>query len=122
MIYTSYFAMMDKLPENVVPVSICCSAPDFFKGIQYKKLAPSYTLLKKYKTNNDDEFYSKYFKDNILGDLSASRVIQELEYLGEGKDIVLLCYEKTEDFCHRHLVAEWLTKNGCRCEEIVFDE
>ena len=34
-------------------------------------------------------------------------------------DIALLCYEKPDDFCHRHLVADWLNKNGYKCEEYV---
>ncbi len=122
MIYTSYFGKMNKLPKDIVPVSICNNAPEFFKGIQMKKLGPSYGLLTRYKKNQDNEFYEKYFKDNVLGDLSASRIIQELENIGNGSDVVLLCYEKSGDFCHRHLVAEWLTKNGCKCEEMMFDE
>ena len=28
-----------------------------------------------------------------------------------------LCYEKPGDFCHRHLVADWLTKSGVNCIE-----
>ena len=31
--------------------------------------------------------------------------------------IVLLCYEKPEDFCHRHLVREWLCRNGYHAME-----
>lgn len=26
---------------------------------------------------------------------------------------ILLCYEKTGDFCHRHLLAEWLGYKDC---------
>ena len=33
--------------------------------------------------------------------------------------VVLLCYEKRGDFCHRHLVADWLNKNGFNCEEWI---
>lgn len=32
-------------------------------------------------------------------------------------DIALICYEKPSDFCHRHLVADWLIKNGFKCRE-----
>ncbi len=31
---------------------------------------------------------------------------------------ILLCYEKPENFCHRHILAEWLRKNGYKCEEL----
>ena len=39
MIYTSYFAKLRSLPENIVPVSICGKAPDWYKGLQYKNLS-----------------------------------------------------------------------------------
>jgi SAM-dependent methyltransferase len=31
--------------------------------------------------------------------------------------IALICYEKPSDFCHRHLVADWLNENGIECKE-----
>lgn len=37
-----------------------------------------------------------------------------------GKEICLICYEKPSDFCHRHLVADWLNKNGVKCKEYEF--
>ena len=40
-IYTSYFANLKNLPDNVCPISICGKAPDWYKGLQYKKLAPT---------------------------------------------------------------------------------
>lgn len=33
-------------------------------------------------------------------------------------DIALICYEKPSDFCHRHLVAQWLRDNGFGCSEM----
>jgi uncharacterized protein (DUF488 family) len=27
-----------------------------------------------------------------------------------GEDAILLCWESPEKFCHRHLVADWLSK------------
>lgn len=48
-------------------------------------------------------------------------MIKELNYLVSDADddaaIALICYEKPSDFCHRHLVAEWLNQNGYKCEE-----
>ena len=38
---------------------------------------------------------------------------------GYDKDVALVCYEKPSDFCHRHLVADWLNKNGFECKEFV---
>lgn len=43
MIYTSYFAKLKELEKhNIIPISICCKAPDWYKWLQYKKLAPKY--------------------------------------------------------------------------------
>ena len=39
----------------------------------------------------------------------------------ENSKIALICYEKSEDFCHRHLVAYWLKCNGYECEEYKED-
>lgn len=45
MIFTTYFAKLKSLPSNTVPISICGKAPDWYKGLQYKKLAPKYRFF-----------------------------------------------------------------------------
>lgn len=108
MIYTSYFANIKNLPETICVVSIAGKAPDWYDGIQYKKLAPKYWFFKKYKEDSDEQFYTEAFNREVLGALEVHKVITELENLASGKDICLLCYEKPCEFCHRHLVAKWL--------------
>lgn len=121
MIYTSYFAKVKALEnKNIIPISICAKAPDWYKGLQYKKLAPKYQLLMEWKKTHDNDYYIERFKSEVLDRLDATSVIKELNYLApnvNGKDIALLCYEKPADFCHRHLVAAWLRQNGFECEE-----
>lgn len=34
-----------------------------------------------------------------------------LEAVAKDRDIVLCCYEKPDEFCHRHILAEWLGKD-----------
>ena len=119
MIYTSYFAKLKSLPEHIVPISICGKAPDWYKGLQYKKLAPKYDFFMEWKKNHDNDYYIKCFNEQVLDKLNVRRVIEDLEYLTGHyvSDIALICYEKPSDFCHRHLVADWLNKNGFKCEE-----
>lgn len=117
MIYTSYFAKLKLLPDNIVPIAICAKAPDWYKGLQYKKLAPKYDFFMKWKENHDNDYYIKCFNEQVLDKLEPIKVYQELCSLAKSDDIVLICYEKPSDFCHRHLVADWLNKNGFRCEE-----
>ena len=137
MIYTSYFAKLKQLPEDVIPISICGKAPQWYTGLQYKKLAPKYDFFIKWKENHDNEYYIKCFNERVLGNLNIIKVITELQtlipyeikcnmestvYNNSKYNIALICYEKPTDFCHRHLVAEWLRNNGIKCEEYKFSE
>jgi len=121
MIYTSYFAKLKKLPESIIPISICGKAPDWYKGIQYKKLAPKYGFFMEWKKNHDNDYYIEHFDKEVLNNLNAEQVVYELYKLSKSKDIVLICYEKPSDFCHRHLVHKWLVENGYNCWEYEFD-
>lgn len=123
MIYTSYFAKLKSLPKDIVPVSICAKAPYWYKGLQYKGLAPTYDILMKYKQDGNTEDYINSFYDQILSKMNPSEVVCDLGRLVDKNnthysyDICLLCYEKSSDFCHRHLIAEWLRNSGHECEE-----
>ena len=124
MIYTTYFAKLKSLPKDVIPISICAKAPEWYKGLQYKKLAPKYDFFKKWKETHDNDYYIQCFSEQILAQFQgASEVVSELYelvYKNTGnypKNIALVCYEKPSDFCHRHVVADWLKKQGYECEE-----
>ncbi len=116
-IYTSYFAKLKSLPDNIIPISICGKAPNWYKGLQYKKLAPKYDFFMKWKENHDNDFYIRCFNEQVLGELSPHDVITELYVLSKGEDIALICYEKPGDFCHRHLVSDWLNKHRIESKE-----
>ena len=127
MIYTTYFAKLRHLPSNIFPISICAKAPDWYKGEQYKKLSPPYELLMSWKKNHDEDYYVSQFKSDVLDKLTPSLVLTDLELklppdirdslddyviMNKNYHIALVCYEKPEDFCHRHLVADWLRSYG----------
>ena len=99
-IYTSYFAMMRNFPDTILPIAICAKPPTWYDGIVYKKLAPTYDILMNYKTNPDEKIYTERFTSEIINNLDFKTVISELEQLADGKDIALLCFEKSTDFCH----------------------
>ena len=119
-IYTSYFGNLKNIPKNIIPVSICLKVPKEYKGIQYKKLAPTYDILSHYKETGDKTAYVLKYNKEIIKKLNAKDVVDDLlcmTGLKQGVDerkngIVLLCYETPEDFCHRHLIADWLNANG----------
>lgn len=120
MIYTSYFAKLKSLPDNIIPISICAKAPDWYKGLQYKKLTPKYDFFMEWKKTHDNDYYIKCFKERVTDKLDILEVIRNLIDISDintDKNICLLCYEKLSDFCHRHLVAQWSNDNGFECAE-----
>ena len=126
MIYTTYFAKLNRLPENVIPISICGKAPEWYKGLQYKKLAPKYDFFMKWKETKDNDYYIREFENQVLGNMDADETYNELMKLAgifhdDAKKyyhIALVCYEKPTDFCHRHLVADWFKYYGYDTKEL----
>ncbi len=96
MLKTSYFANYRKFGD-LKPISISRFPPRGFKGEQRLDLAPSESLLRRYKEGLVSE--EEYKKEYILG-LPAEINIED--------DSVLLCYEKKGDFCHRRILGEIL--------------
>jgi uncharacterized protein (DUF488 family) len=117
MIYTSYFANLKKLPDTIIPISICGKAPEWYTGIQYKKLAPKYAFFMEWKQNHNNQFYIEHFQSEVLYKLNIENVITDLDILSAERDVALICYEKPADFCHRHLVCDWINNNGYKCCE-----
>lgn len=122
--FTSYFA---KVPQIEYPLSIARINPEWYDNPSYPKLAPSKELLFDFKYGDhkgDTEFYTTEFL-KYLETLDFKEVMQELSgiYGPDALDrLTLLCYEKPNDFCHRHLVATWLRQNGADISERKFDE
>jgi len=126
MIYTSYISNLKNIPKHIVPITICGKTPLGWNGKQYKKLAPKWEFFSKWKNKTfgceecfkNNEYYTKEFYDKVLNKLNIQQVLNELyELSGGSENIVLLCYEKPDDFCHRHLVADWMKGYGIEIEE-----
>lgn len=137
MTFTTYFAMLYKLPSNVIPVSICGKCPDWYNGLEYKKLAPKYEFFKIWKETKDNDYYIEHFNKEVLDKLTQIKVVTEIQmilpndikekmqepfYDSKEWHVALVCYEKPGDFCHRHLVADWLNKDNFRCKEFNFSK
>ena len=91
-IYTSYFGMKANLEkEGILPVSIALWKPKWYEGLEYKKIAPKAFML---RGDYDQDEYIRFYEQWVLNKLNVDEVIKDLERLGDGKDIALLCYEK----------------------------
>jgi uncharacterized protein YeaO (DUF488 family) len=116
LIYTSYFSSRKYEPKDGVAIARWCS---FWPGRKFDALVPSEELLLWWKSlpikdqlqAEAKQHYENLYREQTLNKLDPSKVAKKLE----GK--TLLCYEKSEDFCHRHIVAKWLRENGFACEE-----
>lgn len=126
MIYTTYFDNLENLPENIIPIAICGKCPENYKGLKYPKLAPKKKFWLEWEQNKDNEFYKKHFKEEVLDNLNVVECLHELYDLLPNKEellkarclpwdnsnisIALICFELPEEFCHRHLVADWINE------------
>jgi uncharacterized protein (DUF488 family) len=112
-IFTGYLAQAKNYTEaGYEPISIA-RFNRFFTGKKYPNLAPHPSWLK-----DSEQVYRPKF-EALLDKLSPAEVLEDLEKLSDSKDVVLLCYEKPGEFCHRHMVADWLQKQlGIEIKEL----
>ena len=107
-IYTSYFGNIKQLSnEGLTVISVARFSPRWYNGARYSAVAPTPYMLG--GACNHEEYLKRY--DDILNGLSPEVVIRDITTLSRGKDVALCCYEKPNEFCHRHLLAEWITAN-----------
>lgn len=98
--FTSYYA---KKGLDPLAVSISAKAPPYFKGRWYLKLAPDWEMINGIKHGgwSEEDYTAAYLLK--LEDVDPFKVVDDLD---DGS--VLLCYEISSDFCHRHIAAEWI--------------
>ena len=111
-IYTGYYGNM-RAYRGMTCVAISLGVP---KWLNFP--IPNCRVLnpKPYMLHMEQGQYTAAY-NRILDSLSPQYIVEFLEGVSEGRDVVLLCYEKPGDFCHRQLVAEWLNRNGISVEE-----
>lgn len=110
-----------------------------FYGQSYKKLAPKlityipyaegYEELKKindkssyteFRKKIEDEYIRGYYETR-LKDLDIYDLLSSL-YNRFGDNIILLCHESIDEFCHRRLIADYIElKTGIIIPEVVVD-
>jgi hypothetical protein len=134
MIYTSYFSKVKALygqNPNLVFISIAGKTPNWFDNslidvLRYSKLAPKYEWWRvwheKFKDNLESDesmnWYIKKYYETVLNQLNPIFVQRDLLDLSNRKDVVLLCYETPEKFCHRQIVMNWFNSAEINCKEI----
>lgn len=119
-LYTSNFAKI-KNAKGII-ISVARFNPKWLpkdKYIWFKNLAPSKDLLKNYKDNKIDwEEYIPIYYEGLNNLFSKYEIHKIKKYLNSGQDVTILCYERSEDNCHRHLLANLFKDLGYYIEEI----
>lgn len=104
MLYTSYYAIDGKHPDAV---AISATQPDFYEGPVYNLLAPTMEMVLASKNGqiDHDEYTKQYFELLHKRNVTPDKVLKDIR-----QQSIMLCYEKSTDFCHRHLVAQWINQ------------
>ena len=134
MIYTSYFSNVKHIAGKnpaLEFVSIAGKTPEWLEdGLikihKFKDLMPKYEWWKvwhekfkdDYESDESKKWYEAKYIETVLSKLNPNDVQFRLYELSNRKNVVLLCYETPEKFCHRHLVAKWLNMYNILCCEI----
>ena len=112
MIYTGYYSKIKEYADSgLTLLSISRTKPEFAKScIDIPQLFPSDKILWDYKKGKIDEmeYTSKYLDQ--LNELGVDRIIKMIQIFGD--NVVLLCWESPEKFCHRHILADYINKNS----------
>ena len=111
---TSYFANFRKLDKNkYIAVSIARITPVGF-DIKVEEFAPEKSTLFNYKNSkiNEEQYTKEYTEqlDELFDDGIMVNTLSRLNNLEKryNKEVVLLCYEGKEKFCHRHILSKYI--------------
>lgn len=116
MIYTSYFANLDKIPEDFKLISIARFKLETSKRkiFELKAFIPSQELFTEMKSNKISELnYTIRYIKQISDIKNLNELVHALNTLYglPEQNCVLLCWEGKNKFCHRHILAEYLNIN-----------
>lgn len=124
MIYTASFKITKRLADYC-QLAISRGVPDWYKGGRYKKLAPPYQLVMLQKaaqqgefSDTDVEMFTATYCNEVLFNLDPIQVEKELMSISNGKPVVLLSQEASDEYSIRHVIRAWFIQAGIECEEI----
>ena len=95
-----------------------------FHGKAIPKLAPKKTFWEVWHNNigkisekENTRYYIEQYYNQVLSKVNIEELLQAEQ------DPILLCYEKGQEFCHRHVLAEYIElKYGVKVRDIKVDD
>ena len=110
MIYTGYYSKVkDYKKAGYTVVSISRTDPFPVDG-KLLMLAPEEKTLTAYKYHwiNEEEYTIEYLEQ--LENIGIKNILLAIHSFGE--NVVLLCWEAPNKFCHRHILSDYINKNS----------
>lgn len=103
LIYSCYFKRAMQIFPSSRLVSVARYAPINFNGSFMRELNPPEDLFMAYKAGDiDRETFIEVYYDRVL----AGKDVDDIYNALKGK--VICCWEKPDDFCHRHIILDWI--------------
>lgn len=107
-IYTSYFANSKRLTQaGIMVIGVALYPPRWFNGVSVKSVAPTPSIL--HARDQTQKQYTERYRNEVLSRVNPQLFIENLRNLSQNHDVALCCFEKPGDFCHRHILADWLS-------------
>ena len=112
---TSYFSKFNRLSEEekdkYYPIAISTTVPSWSVYSEHHTFISPKNILPRYK--NGEISWEQYTIEYIelLNRLEEIQSVYEFYSkieTEEEKEVVLLCYEKSDAFCHRHILRNFL--------------
>lgn len=109
MLYTSYLANLNNIPDESIKILITQWKGkidvDKYNLIWKPELSPNGLASWKNGTKTKEEMFLE-FKEQLSRKPALDAINDILNYLNKGEDVYLICYCKELCDCHRRLVAQ----------------
>lgn len=111
-LFTSYYAKCNKI-NDCAYIRVSNSKPMWFTDncLGLAEVYPDWALIRGLKEQfiTEEQYTQAYLKQ--LSYLNPQEILAKIESYAKMQNYdkaVLPCYESSEKFCHRHILAEWL--------------
>lgn len=109
MICTSYYAKSVHYPDTF-RIGISLSKPSYaVTNCDLKWLAPTWEMLSRYKLDHNENAYTFKYLDMLAKKAKTLEyLVERMNVMEKKQNVLLLCWEGPNKFCHRHLLADYL--------------
>ncbi|MDP9475314.1 MAG: DUF488 domain-containing protein [Actinomycetota bacterium] len=118
-LYTSRWANRELARLPLTPVGISRGVPKFRLGYRYRRLMELAPSRETFAIEDREEFERAYRQG--LEQIGIETIMRKLERIGReagGLPLALLCFERVDEFCHRHVLRDFMTERGVEIREL----